>query len=170
MEKQIKNKKIFGGLYVAPAMFLMLALLIIPLIYTIYCSFYQYKYLMKGNFVGFDNYIYCLTNEKILNAFVTTIGITFIATAISIIGGLLMALWIEKRSGLFAYLIEMIGLIPWVISMVVAGLLWRWLFNGDLGLFNVLLKWLGIESSPDSCVKCYTMFLPFLLIKIDVFS
>lgn len=27
-----------------------------------------------------------------------------------------------------------------------------------------------VESSPDSCVKCYTMFLPFLLIKIDVFS
>ncbi|RBS75807.1 hypothetical protein EA77_00109 [Enterococcus faecium] len=26
------------------------------------------------------------------------------------------------------------------------------------------------ESSPDSCVKCYTMFLQFLLIKIDVFS
>ncbi|WP_244311474.1 helix-turn-helix domain-containing protein, partial [Enterococcus faecium] len=28
----------------------------------------------------------------------------------------------------------------------------------------------NIQSSPDSCVKCYTMFLPFLLIKIDVFS
>ncbi len=28
----------------------------------------------------------------------------------------------------------------------------------------------SVESSPDSCVKCYTMFLPFLLIKIDVFS
>lgn len=27
-----------------------------------------------------------------------------------------------------------------------------------------------MKSSPDSCVKCYTMFLPFLLIKIDVFS
>ena len=26
------------------------------------------------------------------------------------------------------------------------------------------------KSSPDSCVKCYTMFLPFLFIKIDVFS
>ncbi|MCG2313657.1 hypothetical protein K4R96_11455, partial [Staphylococcus epidermidis] len=26
-----------------------------------------------------------------------------------------------------------------------------------------------LKSSPDSCVKCYTMFLPFLLIKIDVF-
>ncbi|MDK7943862.1 MarR family transcriptional regulator, partial [Staphylococcus epidermidis] len=28
---------------------------------------------------------------------------------------------------------------------------------------------LNHKSSPDSCVKCYTMFLPFLLIKIDVF-
>ncbi|EYR35238.1 hypothetical protein W299_01259 [Staphylococcus aureus DAR5888] len=28
----------------------------------------------------------------------------------------------------------------------------------------------SFKSSPDSCVKCYTMFLPFLLIKIDVFS
>ncbi|AVU17264.1 hypothetical protein B6178_12020 [Staphylococcus aureus] len=27
-----------------------------------------------------------------------------------------------------------------------------------------------LKSSPDSCVKFYTMFLPFLLIKIDVFS
>ena len=33
-----------------------------------------------------------------------------------------------------------------------------------------LLSRLKNESSPDSCVKCYTMFLPFLLIKIDVFS
>ena len=31
-------------------------------------------------------------------------------------------------------------------------------------------EWLRQQSSPDSCVKCYTMFLPFLLIKIDVFS
>ncbi|MCR0630054.1 Msa family membrane protein, partial [Staphylococcus aureus] len=33
-------------------------------------------------------------------------------------------------------------------------------------IYNVHL----MKSSPDSCVKCYTMFLPFLLIKIDVFS
>ncbi len=38
-------------------------------------------------------------------------------------------------------------------------------------IYVELLQFNGnIESSPDSCVKCYTMFLPFLLIKIDVFS
>ena len=75
----------------------------------------------------------------------TTIGVTVASTAISIVGGLMMALWIDRRGGFFSYLIEMVGLIPWVISMVVAGLLWRWLFNGDLGLFNLILKGLGME-------------------------
>ncbi len=42
----------------------------------------------------------------------------------------------------------------------------------NLELINMFLDGLKceFESSPDSCVKCYTMFLPFLLIKIDVFS
>ena len=34
--------------------------------------------------------------------------------------------------------------------------------------FTLIEMLLVVKS--DSCVKCYTMFLPFLLIKIDVFS
>ncbi|MCQ6817041.1 hypothetical protein NPQ37_14420 [Staphylococcus aureus] len=41
----------------------------------------------------------------------------------------------------------------------------------DYELLNYTIKNQTLyKSSPDSCVKCYTMFLPFLLIKIDVFS
>lgn len=145
MKMQNALHKRSGGLYVCPAMFLLIALLIVPLGYTIYCAFYQYKYMVKGAFVGLDNFVYCLTNPKILNSFLTTAIVTFASTAISIVGGLLLALWIDKRGGLFAYLIEMVGLIPWVISMVVAGLLWRWLFNSDLGLFNMVLKLFGLS-------------------------
>lgn len=145
LRRQRFLNKIFGGIYIFPSMFLLVTLLIIPLGYTVYCGFYQYKYLMKGSFVGLDNYIYSLSNEKIIHSFITTVFITLAATGISIVGGLLLALWIDRRGGLFAYLIEMVGLIPWVISMVVAGLLWRWLFNGDLGLFNVVLKIFGVN-------------------------
>ncbi|MCZ1261834.1 hypothetical protein FVD46_07040 [Enterococcus faecium] len=42
-------------------------------------------------------------------------------------------------------------------------------YNGNILLKNEDNKRF-FKSSPDSCVKCYTMFLPFLLIKIDVFS
>lgn len=43
------------------------------------------------------------------------------------------------------------------------------LYN-EFTAFISLAIFTGSQSSPDSCVKCYTMFLPFLLIKIDVFS
>ncbi|MGR3845053.1 ATP-binding cassette domain-containing protein, partial [Staphylococcus aureus] len=38
-------------------------------------------------------------------------------------------------------------------------------FNGQLEQFKSNFYRDKLESSPDSCVKCYTMFLPFLLIK-----
>ncbi|WP_256935467.1 hypothetical protein [Staphylococcus aureus] len=51
-----------------------------------------------------------------------------------------------------------------IVAMLVF-LLFRFYIKTDN--FSIYLM---IKSSPDSCVKCYTMFLPFLLIKIDVFS
>lgn len=140
-------KKInLSGFYTLPAIILLVMLLIVPLVYALFCSFYEYKYMVQGNYVGLGNYLECLTSSKILQSFFITIYVTFAATSGSILLGLLLALWIDKRSGLFAYTIEMIGLIPWVISMVVAGLLWRWLFNSELGLFNVIIRAFGAKS------------------------
>ena len=144
--KNVKKKKInLSGFYIAPAMIVLFFCLIIPLGYTIYCSLFKLDYLVKGNFVGLGNYASILANKSVIKSFKFTLFLTIVATAISVFLGLILALWIDKKDGLFAYLIEMFGLIPWVISMVVAALLWRWLFNGDLGLFNVLLKAIGFN-------------------------
>ena len=43
-------------------------------------------------------------------------------------------------------MIEMVGLIPWVISMVVAGILWKWILNGDIGLVNYLCALFGTKT------------------------
>ena len=129
--------------YVAPAMLLLIFLLVIPLFYTLYCSLYNLDYLVKGDFVGLGNYVRLLKDIRISKSLLFTFEITIISTLLSVGIGLLLALWVDREHGIFAYLIEMFGLIPWVISMMVAALLWRWLFNGDLGLFNMILKILG---------------------------
>lgn len=129
--------------YVAPAMLLLIFLLVIPLGYTLYCSLYNLDYLIKGDFVGVNNYLRLLKDARISRSILFTFEITIISTMISVGVGLVLALWVDREHGLFAYLIEMFGLVPWVISMMVAALLWRWLFNGDLGLFNMILKAFG---------------------------
>ncbi len=140
---KVKRGSLLSGAYVAPAMILLIMFLIVPLFYSVYCGMYSFKYMNKGQFQGLKNFIYCLTDKIILNSFKTTFIVTLSATAIAVVVGLLLALWIDKKHGMFAYSIEMVGLIPWVISMVVASLLWRWLLNGDMGLLGFVSNWVG---------------------------
>ena len=143
MKRKEKRIQLRSMGYVAPAMLLLIFLLVIPLFYTLYCSLYNLDYLVKGDFVGLGNYVRLLKDIRISKSLLFTFEITIISTLLSVGIGLLLALWVDREHGIFAYLIEMFGLIPWVISMMVAALLWRWLFNGDLGLFNMILKILG---------------------------
>lgn len=138
-----KRSGILAGLYVSPAMLLLFMFLLVPLFYSLYCGLYSFKYMNKGEFQGLKNFIFCLTDPLILQSFKTTLIVTFAATALSLVIGLLLALWIDKKHGTFAYMIEMIGLIPWVISMVVASMLWKWVLNGDMGLLGFISKWVG---------------------------
>jgi ABC-type sugar transport system permease subunit len=119
-------------------MALIFFILIIPLFYAIYCSLYDLDYLIKGDFLALGNYAFLLADSEINASFLRTLVITLSATMISLVFGLVFALWIDRHTGPFAYVIEMIGLIPWVISMVVGALLWRWIFTPDLGLFDLL--------------------------------
>lgn len=144
MKKRMTSKNL-SVFYVIPAMSIILLFLVVPLIYTVYCSLFNLDYLVKGDFLGLGNYISLFQNSRVIKSFYFTFMLTVVSTALSVLIGLALALWIDRKEGVFAYLIEMFGLIPWVISMMVAALLWRWLFNGDLGLFNMLLRGLGLD-------------------------
>lgn len=131
--------------YILPAMSVLILMLVIPLGYTVYCSMYNLDNLVKGDFVGLGNYLKLLKDPRITKSLLFTFQVTIISTMLSVVIGLIMALWVDRTKGTLAYLIEMFGLIPWVISMMVAALLWRWLFNGELGLFNMIIKALGLD-------------------------
>ena len=121
-------------------MTLIFFIMVIPLFYAIYCSLFNLDFLVKGKFLGLGNYLYLLKDPEITGSFIRTIVMTISAAFISLICGLTLALWIDRRTGSFAWGIEMIGLIPWVLSMVVGALLWRWIFTADLGLFDLFYK------------------------------
>lgn len=99
--------------------------LVIPLIHTLYCSLSSLGHLTKGEFLGFGNYASLLKNSRVIRSFDFTSMITIVSTVLPAVIDLVLALWIDREEGLFAYLIEMFGLVPWVIPIMVAALLWR---------------------------------------------
>lgn len=137
-------KKLVGPLLAFPGFLLMLAVLVVPVGFSIYCSLYDCDYLQFTKFVGLDNYIRVLTDRSILMDYARTFYVSFVALAFSMVVGSLLALWIHSAKYFVPYALQMIGLIPWVTSMVVAALLWKWLLDYDLGLVNYIFSLLGL--------------------------
>ena len=134
-----------GLILVAPGMFLILLVLVFPLLYTTYLSVHEFDYLKLGDFCGVRNYVKLLSNPEIMQSIIRTIFLSIVGVAISMTFGLLLAMWVDARRGLYSYIIQIVGLIPWVTSMVVGALLWKWILDTDLGLFNFILKLVGLE-------------------------
>lgn len=124
-------------------MLIIFFVLIIPLVYSIYCSMYKCDYMKFTDFVGAENYIKVFTNPTYLQSLGRTFLFSFISLAISLFFGVVFALWIHKYKGFLAYAIELLVLIPWVTSQVVGTLLWKWILSEDLGLFNYVLSVFG---------------------------
>jgi ABC-type sugar transport system permease subunit len=137
-------KKLAGPLLALPGFALMMSILVIPVGFSIYVSLYRADYLQFTRFLGLGNYLRVLTDSGVQMDFARTFYVTFVSMAVSMIVGGLLALWIHSSKEVVAYFLQMIGLIPWVTSMVVAALLWKWLLDHDLGLVNYLLSLVGI--------------------------
>lgn len=140
----MRNSKL-GAVLVAPSFVFLFVILIIPLFYTIYISFYDMKHLQITGFAGLGNYLEVFKSPEIISSFKITFIVTFVGLLIAIIAGTLMALWINSKKGFVAYLMQIIVLVPWVISMVVGALLWKWIFN-SLGLINYVFDLIGLKS------------------------
>lgn len=130
----------------APAMLFVVLFLLVPLGYCFYCSFWRCDYMHFTKFIGLGNYFDTLTNSDTLKSIGLSFYISFVSLAIALTVGILMALWINSAKGGFAYVLEIILLVPWVTSQVVAAMLWKWLLKDETGLINYLLTRIGWDT------------------------
>lgn len=130
-------------LLVVPAMTLLLVVLIAPVFYALYLSLHNANYLNITAFRGLGNFVKVLSNAGIRQSIGLTFMVSFAALFISMGLGTALALWVDCKGGRYAFAVQIIGLVPWVTSMVVGGLLWKWIFDPDRGILNYLLRLIG---------------------------
>lgn len=135
-----------GHGYISPAMLLLALVLIAPSVYGFYFSLFDIKYLKATTFVGFENYIYLVTDPDFVDVVLRSFVFTALAVGLTVSVALTVALWINQLSGWFALFIQIIVIMPWVVSHVVGALLFRWVFVTDLGLGVYLMENLGFAN------------------------
>lgn len=136
------------GVFLGPALLLLLVGLIYPALRTIWMSFMDKR---SENFVGFDNYIWAFTIPEIQIVLRNTVLWVIFVPLLSTLIGLSIAYMTDrmKRAGLVKSLIFM----PMAISFVGASVIWGFVYNfepsdkkPEIGLLNAILRSLGMES------------------------
>lgn len=116
-----------------------------PLCYSIYMSFHSWRMSLvdKPVWVGLQNYIDLLSDERTLNALKFTFRYFAVAAAFEVGLGVILALMlskIKKHQGL----IRTGFLFPMVATPIAMGYVWRTMFDSSLGLFNAVLRFIGL--------------------------
>ena len=128
--------------FLSPALVVLGALVVYPIIYTIIRSFYS-----RGGdqFVGFDNYVTMFTNETTFTAIRNNVMWVIVAPAVCTILGLIFAVLLEKLKWKTAF--KLIIFMPMAISMLAAGVIFRGMFqeNPNLGVVNAVV--VGISNT-----------------------
>lgn len=145
-----KQRERFAYVLVMPALILVLALNVLPMVQGLILSV-QRQNLIRPNpdaFIGFGHYLQALTRDpdfwsSTVNTLYFTAGSVTGAYLLSLGLALLLNLDIMGR-GFFRALF----LIPWVVPDVVTALLWKWVYSDQYGIANFLLLKLGLIDSP----------------------
>jgi multiple sugar transport system permease protein len=130
---------------IAPAHALVGGVILLPACYLVWLSFQQSTFGVQATFVGFANYARVLADGYFWRAMANTALVVLAVVHIELLLGLAMALLFA--SGLpFRKVLLAAVLAPYAVSEVAAVVMWRTLFDADVGHVAWLLKALGLPT------------------------
>ncbi|MEV0597845.1 sugar ABC transporter permease [Streptomyces sp. NPDC050315] len=138
-----------GGLaaiFLAPAMFGFLVFLLWPTLRGIWLSFTQYNLLTPAEWVGFDNYVRLAHDPLFWESLWITVEYVVINISVQTLAALAIAVLMQRLTQ--SAVLRGIVLAPYLVSNVVAGIVWLWLLDTQLGIGNRILGALGMDHIP----------------------
>ncbi|WP_218619204.1 carbohydrate ABC transporter permease [Paenibacillus sp. P46E] len=140
-----KSHKLSPYLFIAPAILLFAFVVLVPVLMTFVFSFYDWNGIGNMKFAGFSNYIRAFHDRVYINSYSHTLIYIAATVFVEVIVGLGLAGLItmgRKGSALF----RLAFFIPVMLPMIVVSYLWKFVYNSDFGLINILLEKIGLES------------------------
>ena len=133
--------------FILPAVAIMVAGLVYPVLQAFYLSLYDWKIGTKfedAPFVGIRHFVRMISDDNVHESIWVTLRFGFWTITIEMFLGVALALLLEKPIR-GASVFRTIFILPLMISPVVVGLIWRYLFDARIGWINYYLGKIGIE-------------------------
>ncbi|TDF98781.1 carbohydrate ABC transporter permease [Paenibacillus piri] len=135
------GKLTIAWLFILPVLLIRAFTTLYPTVVTFVSSLFEINIFKGGDwtFIGFDNFVTVLQDEKVLTSIKFTLIFTSVSMAFHIIFGIFVAMLLNVRFKGKKFL-RTVTLIPWAMPMIVTGLASKWAFNNTYGLINDLIR------------------------------
>ena len=143
--RQRTREAIEGYIFVLPAVIGFVLFTLYPMVASLGLSFTEYNLISSPAWIGFDNYSRMFQDEFFWRSVRITVTYAVVGLPLGLTFGLLIALLLNQRvPGIAIW--RSLYVLPSVISGAAVVVLWRWLFNPEFGLVNVMLDYVGIDG------------------------
>ncbi len=146
MPRSLKNPQILTALvFILPAALVLIIGLIVPLFNAIQLSFHDWSMgtpWESKQLIGLDSYARLLKDEAVHTSLWVTLRYAFWILVIEMVVGIALALLLERPIRGAAFF-RTIFILPLMVSPVAVGLIWRYLYDGRIGIINYYLEVIG---------------------------
>ena len=150
-----------GWLYLLPGLLVYLVFTFYPILETVRTSFYQWDgFSSERIFIGLENYTTLFSDQQFLNAFLHNLIFIVFYSIIPILLGLLLASILSRKPLPGFTFFRTVLFLPQVLSMVVVGVIWRWIFNPSFGPLNTILNAVGLGQLTRAWLGDFSLALP----------
>lgn len=149
-------------LFLLPAAAIYLSVIVVPVFYSLAISLFKWNGIGTMQFVGLQNYIELFSRDAvfhtaIINNLIWIMLTVFVTMTVALAFAVILSRRFKGRTffrGFFYF--------PCVIAPIAAAIIWRWIYNPNIGFINEFFKLLGISYSQrwisDSKVSLYAVF------------
>jgi multiple sugar transport system permease protein len=130
-------------LFIAPASLGLLVFLVWPLLTGLYYSLTEYTTLTPPTWVGLENYSRLLTDPVFWNSLKVTVLYVVINIGVQTVVALVIAVLMQRLTQ--STVLRSLVLAPYLVSNVVAAIVFLWILDTQLGIFNIFLQWIGFD-------------------------
>lgn len=130
---------------VMPVIALFIIIRVIPILVVLLMSFTNFN-LMRPlvRFLPYENFVRLSGDPNFITAFVNSTEFVLVAVPLEILLGLAFAIFLNRKVR-FESLYETLYFLPYIVPMVPAAIIWKWIYApGTYGLANYLLDQVGL--------------------------
>ncbi|PNY81678.1 carbohydrate ABC transporter permease [Deinococcus koreensis] len=141
---EVEERAVFGGralpwLFLLPSLAILAVFIYLPALQTLRLAAYRANVILgTERFVGLANFAELLSSPTYLQVVAQTLVFTVLTVSLGLLCSLALA-WLASRPVRGAKTYRLLLIYPYALSPAIAGTLWLFLFNPEIGVVNQLL-------------------------------